>query len=612
MDVHRFRDIERTPEYLQPEKCVPPPSHASLGTMWFIRDGCGIACAVVTWMLVFYADFVVLLVMLVPSRDYVYSVINGTLFNTLAFLALASHFRAMLTDPGAVPKGNATKEFIESLQLKPGQMYIALISLHALIMVGFHFLYCFEEDWTTLALFALLSMTKKCSSFSPPTTVILLILLCFEALLFLIFTSVMFGTQVHSICTDETVSFPLFARDQLRLDQQEKRGVNKEMKFTKALHAVLQFMGIERLKNQKPTWEKISGWEGMKLAFGGAFSLGWFNPFSNLNCESSVPAEGKQKSRVKRRVGARRVISSPPVTVWMKQGCVPGPYTECGQPAPAVVPPGRGRRMGAVTFGVLVLRGDVFPPVLPHGFCADVLADGLGLRANLEVFLLAVHLLDDPVDSVSVHFRVHKLAVVNVNSQVLLRIVGRVKTQGQLVSRSQLPVEADLHLEGLPAPHHQVLDVVPIRVVLLGVLALQKVNPSDLQTHLWKDIRRKGERKKKRLMYLNSTKLNVAHGTMLPTQPSAPGSYELALPGKATELYHTLQELLARQLDVSHPTTAATQRAPQVQRPMVAGGEDTQSIPPSPPPHMQLPPLTHSPNWESSTATGCEEEEWLR
>ncbi|XP_074696767.1 palmitoyltransferase ZDHHC3 isoform X1 [Strix aluco] len=291
--VHRFRDIERKPEYLQPEKCVPPPSRASLGTMWFIRDGCGIACAVVTWMLVFYADFVVLLVMLVPSRDYVYSVINGTLFNTLAFLALASHFRAMLTDPGAVPKGNATKEFIESLQLKPGQvvykcpkccsikpdrahhcsvckrcirkmdhhcpwvnncvgennqkyfvlftMYIALISLHALIMVGFHFLYCFEEDWT------------KCSSFSPPTTVILLILLCFEALLFLIFTSVMFGTQVHSICTDET--------------------------------------GIERLKNQKPTWEKVSGWEGMKLAFGGAFSLGWFNPFSNLNCKSPAPSE---------------------------------------------------------------------------------------------------------------------------------------------------------------------------------------------------------------------------------------------------------------------------------------------------------------------------------
>lgn len=48
----------------------------------------------------------------------------------------------------------------------------------------------------------------ECSYFSPPATVILLILLCFEGLLFLIFTAVMFGTQVHSICSDETVSKP--------------------------------------------------------------------------------------------------------------------------------------------------------------------------------------------------------------------------------------------------------------------------------------------------------------------------------------------------------------------------------------------------------------------
>lgn len=280
--AHHFRDIERKPEYLQPEQCIPPPDPGPVGTMWFIRDGCGIACAVVTWFLVLYAEFVVLFVMLIPSRDYVYSVINGVLFNLLAFLALASHCRAMLTDPGAVPKGNATKEFIESLQLKPGQvvykcpkccsikpdrahhcsvckrcirkmdhhcpwvnncvgennqkyfvlftMYIALISLHALIMVGFHFLHCFEEDWT------------KCSSFSPPTTVILLILLCFEGLLFLIFTSVMFGTQVHSICTDET--------------------------------------GIERLKRKHQPREHRGSWKAVEEAFGGAFSLNWFNPFS--------------------------------------------------------------------------------------------------------------------------------------------------------------------------------------------------------------------------------------------------------------------------------------------------------------------------------------------
>eukprot|EP00074_Homo_sapiens_P112764 XP_024309325.1 palmitoyltransferase ZDHHC3 isoform X4 [Homo sapiens] len=217
---------------------------------------------------------------------------------------------------GAVPKGNATKEFIESLQLKPGQvvykcpkccsikpdrahhcsvckrcirkmdhhcpwvnncvgennqkyfvlftMYIALISLHALIMVGFHFLHCFEEDWTTYGLNReemaetgislhekmqpLNFSSTECSSFSPPTTVILLILLCFEGLLFLIFTSVMFGTQVHSICTDET--------------------------------------GIEQLKKEERRWAKKTKWMNMKAVFGHPFSLGWASPFA-------TPDQGK-------------------------------------------------------------------------------------------------------------------------------------------------------------------------------------------------------------------------------------------------------------------------------------------------------------------------------
>ncbi|NP_001359470.1 palmitoyltransferase ZDHHC3 isoform 4 [Mus musculus] len=263
--THHFRDIERKPEYLQPEKCAPPPFPGPAGAMWFIRDGCGIACAIVTWFLVLYAEFVVLFVMLVPSRDYAYSIINGIVFNLLAFLALASHCRAMLTDPvthSSVPalpsrclcwKDSVCKRCIRKMDHHcpwvnncVGEnnqkyfvlftMYIALISLHALIMVGFHFLHCFEEDWT------------KCSSFSPPTTVILLILLCFEALLFLIFTSVMFGTQVHSICTDET--------------------------------------GIEQLKKEERRWAKKTKWMNMKAVFGHPFSLGWASPFA-------TPDQGK-------------------------------------------------------------------------------------------------------------------------------------------------------------------------------------------------------------------------------------------------------------------------------------------------------------------------------
>ncbi|XP_023274388.1 palmitoyltransferase ZDHHC3-like isoform X3 [Seriola lalandi dorsalis] len=211
--VHRCRDVEHARgqagdgagiNCLQTEQRIPISkdviTSSSASAMWFIRDACGIVCAIITWMLVLYAEFVVLFVMLLPSKNLTYSIVNGTLFNILAFLALASHLRAMCTDPGAVPKGNATKEYIESLQLKPGQvvykcpkccsikpdrahhcsvckrcirkmdhhcpwvnncvgennqkyfvlftMYIALISLHALVMVVFHFLYCFEDDWT--------------------------------------------------------------------------------------------------------------------------------------------------------------------------------------------------------------------------------------------------------------------------------------------------------------------------------------------------------------------------------------------------------------------------------------------------------------------------------
>nr|XP_040021882.1 palmitoyltransferase ZDHHC3-A-like isoform X6 [Gasterosteus aculeatus aculeatus] len=211
--VHRCRDVEHgraqgragaRANCQQAEQRIPISkdviTSSAASAMWFIRDACGIVCALITWLLVLYADFVVLFVMLLPSKNLTYSIVNGTLFNILAFLALASHLRAMCTDPGAVPKGNATKEYIESLQLKPGQvvykcpkccsikpdrahhcsvckrcirkmdhhcpwvnncvgennqkyfvlftMYIALVSLHSLVMVVFHFLYCFEDDWT--------------------------------------------------------------------------------------------------------------------------------------------------------------------------------------------------------------------------------------------------------------------------------------------------------------------------------------------------------------------------------------------------------------------------------------------------------------------------------
>ncbi|MBN3316635.1 ZDHC7 Palmitoyltransferase, partial [Atractosteus spatula] len=291
---HRLRDVEHHPLLGGEEDFEGPPGDGE--RVWFIRDGCGMICAFMTWFLVLYADFVVTFVMLLPSKSFWYALINGVAFNCLAVLALSSHLRTMLTDPGAVPKGNATKEYMDSLQLKPGEviykcpkccsikperahhcsickrcirkmdhhcpwvnncvgennqkffvlftMYIAVISTHALILSGLQFFSCVKVQWS------------ECSDFSPPVTVILMIFLCLEGLLFLTFTAVMFGTQIHSICNDETE--------------------------------------IERLKNEKPTWERRMRWEGMKTVFGGQPSLLWINPFAGLRLRRLLPRAARR------------------------------------------------------------------------------------------------------------------------------------------------------------------------------------------------------------------------------------------------------------------------------------------------------------------------------
>lgn len=73
------------------------------------------------------------------------------------------------------------------------QFYIALISIHALFLSVNHFIFCIRHEW------------KECSVYSPPATVVFLLFLVFEALLFAIFTAVMLGTQMQAIWHDETV-----------------------------------------------------------------------------------------------------------------------------------------------------------------------------------------------------------------------------------------------------------------------------------------------------------------------------------------------------------------------------------------------------------------------
>ncbi|KAH8390361.1 hypothetical protein KR200_012023 [Drosophila serrata] len=248
---------------------------------WCVKDICGIVCVVMTWLLILFAEFVVMRLILLPSNYTVFSTLNMIVFQALAFLAFASHIRTMLSDPGAVPRGNATKEMIEQMGYREGQMfykcpkccsikpdrahhcsvcqrcirkmdhhcpwvnncvgennqkyfvlftfYIASISVHTLFLVLTQFAECVKNDWRT------------CSPYSPPATIFLLLFLTFEGLMFGIFTIIMLATQLTAILNDQT--------------------------------------GIEQLKKEEARWAKKSRLKSIQSVFG-RFSLAWFSPFT--------------------------------------------------------------------------------------------------------------------------------------------------------------------------------------------------------------------------------------------------------------------------------------------------------------------------------------------
>ena len=72
------------------------------GRFWCINDICGIICAIMTWLLVLYADIVIFTVIYNTTSKPYYSSFNSLLFNLLAFLALISHSKAMFTDPVSI------------------------------------------------------------------------------------------------------------------------------------------------------------------------------------------------------------------------------------------------------------------------------------------------------------------------------------------------------------------------------------------------------------------------------------------------------------------------------------------------------------------------------
>lgn len=119
--------------------------------IWLVKDVLGIICAIFTWSLIIFAEYVVMTCILLPEEDTIYKIFNICIFQLLAFLAVSSHIKTMFTDPGAVPRGTATKEAIESLGMlvcSPSLSSLIILILIFIIAIlilflFFHFFFVF-------------------------------------------------------------------------------------------------------------------------------------------------------------------------------------------------------------------------------------------------------------------------------------------------------------------------------------------------------------------------------------------------------------------------------------------------------------------------------------
>jgi len=69
-----------------------------------------------TYLLILFAQYVVLTVIIIPEENLFYKTVNLIIFELLAFLALTSHLRTMLTDP--VLYHPLTKPFINLISIE--------------------------------------------------------------------------------------------------------------------------------------------------------------------------------------------------------------------------------------------------------------------------------------------------------------------------------------------------------------------------------------------------------------------------------------------------------------------------------------------------------------
>lgn len=78
--------------------------------MWFVRDGCGIACCVLTYAIMLTVSGLTYKVSVRPLADEEYLSAFGCVFGYVILLGLAglSHFICVVTNPGTLTKHTAS------------------------------------------------------------------------------------------------------------------------------------------------------------------------------------------------------------------------------------------------------------------------------------------------------------------------------------------------------------------------------------------------------------------------------------------------------------------------------------------------------------------------
>jgi len=79
------------------------------------KDPCGFVCFMVTYSAILYADYCIIIEVLLPTLiDSLWGTFHVVAFNTFIFLMVLSHIKASFTDPGKVPLPKVAVDFSEA------------------------------------------------------------------------------------------------------------------------------------------------------------------------------------------------------------------------------------------------------------------------------------------------------------------------------------------------------------------------------------------------------------------------------------------------------------------------------------------------------------------